>query len=89
MSTISFSTEDDIVKDFKKWAKAAKKSQSDIFRDMVTEYRFNQELDYFAAKNEQIMTELGIATEAELYEYLESGQTYEDRIRQQRLSRGE
>jgi hypothetical protein len=41
MSTMSFSVEDDIKRDFATWAKRAKKSKSDLFRDMVAIYRFN------------------------------------------------
>jgi hypothetical protein len=86
MTTISFSVEDDIKRDFDKWAKRVKKSKSDLFRDMVQIYRFNQDLQYHTKKMEPILADLGIETEEQLYDYLESGQTYEDRIRQQRLS---
>lgn len=85
MTTISFSVEDNIKRDFDTWAKQAKKSKSDLFRDMVTIYRFNQELDGFATKNNAVLKKLGIASEDELYTYLESEETYESRIRQQRL----
>ena len=79
MSTISFSVEDDIKRDFDKWAKRAKKSKSDLFRDMVQIYRFNQDLEYHTKKMAPILTELGIETEDDIYEYLESGETYDER----------
>jgi hypothetical protein len=88
MSTISFSIEDDIKRDFATWAKRAKKSKSDLFRDMVAIYSFNQTIDEFAAKSNRTLKELGILTERELYDYLESDETYEDRLRRQRISSG-
>ncbi len=86
MSTISFSTEDSVKRDFASWAKRAKKSKSDLFRDMVATYRFNQQLDSFTMKTDDSLSKLGINTEDELYEYLESNETFESRLRQQRLS---
>lgn len=86
MSTISFSVEDEISRDVKRWAKRAQKSQSDLFRDMVATYRFNEQLDQFSAKTERTLETLGIANERELYDYLESDETYPDRLRHQRLS---
>jgi hypothetical protein len=88
MTTISFSVEDNIKRDFATWAKRAKKSKSDLFRDMVAIYGFNQRLDKLTAKSEQTLNQLGITTENELYEYLENDETYQDRIRHQRLSSG-
>ena len=88
MSTISFSVEDDIKRDFAAWAKRAKKSKSDLFRDMVAIYRFNQSMGEFTAKSEGALIELGISTEQELYDYLENDETYEDRLRHQRISSG-
>lgn len=87
MSTISFSIEDEVKKDFNVWAMRAKKSKSDLFRDMVNMYKFNQDLTYFQDKTEATLTKLGIQTEDELYKYLESDETYQDRLRHQRLSR--
>lgn len=92
MSTMSFSVEDDIKRDFAVWAKRAKKSKSDLFRDMVSVYRFNAQLSITTKRTESVLENLGITTEDELYDYLESGktyhETYEDRLRQQRLSGG-
>ncbi len=85
---MSFSVEDDIKRDFAKWAKRAKKSKSDLFRDMVKIYRFNQEMNKMTVKTEATLAELGIKTEDELYDYLESDETYESRFRQQRVSGG-
>lgn len=79
MSTISFSVEDDIKSDFDKWAKRAKKSKSDLFRDMVQAYRFNQDLEYHTKKMAPILADLGLETEDDIYEYLESGETYDER----------
>ncbi|HUD06529.1 MAG TPA: hypothetical protein VMR34_01455 [Candidatus Saccharimonadales bacterium] len=88
MTTISFSVEDDIKKDFATWAKRAKKSKSDLFRDMVAAYSFNQFFDEQMEKASPVLKRLGIKTEQELYDYLESDETYTDRIRHQRLSSG-
>lgn len=85
MSTISFSVEDDIKKSFNKWAKRDKKSKSDVFRDMVRTYEFNEVMDEMQQKAAPILKELGIETEEQLSEYLESDETYEDRLRHKRL----
>lgn len=85
MSTISFSVEDGIKRDFAMWAKRAQKSKSDLFRDMVRVYKFNQQLDTLTAKSEATLKQLGISTEDELYDYLQSDETYQDRLRHQRL----
>ncbi len=86
---MSFSVEDSIKRDFAAWAKHAKKSKSDLFRDMVSIYGFNQRLDKLTAKSEQTLNQLGIRTENELYEYLDNDETYQDRLRHQRLSRSD
>jgi hypothetical protein len=86
MSTMSFSVEENIKRDFNAWAKRAKKSKSDLFRDMVSIYEFNQQLDRQTDKYDAVLDRLGIQSEKELYEYLESNETYQDRIRHQRLS---
>lgn len=83
---MSFSVEDTIKRDFTAWAKRAKKSKSDLFRDMVAIYQFNQQLDRNTDKYNSVLDKLGIQSESELYEYLESNETYKDRIRYQRLS---
>jgi|HubBroStandDraft_4_1064222.scaffolds.fasta_scaffold44035_2 predicted transcriptional regulator len=88
MTTISFSVEDDVKKSFDTWAKRAKKSKSDILRDMVRSYQFSEALDEIQRGTEPILKELGIETEEQLYEYLESDETYEDRLRHKRLSGG-
>jgi len=86
MSTMSFSVEDNIKRDFAAWAKRAKKSKSDLFRDMVAIYQFNQQLDKNTNKYDAVLDKLGIQSENELYEYLESNETYKDRTRHQHLS---
>jgi hypothetical protein len=83
---MSFSIEENIKRDFASWAKHAKKSKSDLFRDMVAIYQFNQQLDLHTDKSSAVLKKLGIQTEHELYEYLESDETYQDRLRHQRLS---
>lgn len=88
MTTISFSVEDDIKKNFDQWAKRDKKSKSDVFRDMVRSYKFNESMDAIQQAAEPKLKQLGIETEEQLIEYLESDETYEDRIRHQRLSSG-
>ena len=88
MTTISFSVEDKLKRDIERWAKNAKKSKSKLFRDMAITYRFNEQMEEFRLKNDKVLEELGITTEAELFDYLESNETYADRLRQQRLSRG-
>lgn len=88
MSTISFSVEDDLKRDINAWAKRAKKSKSDLFRDMITAYKFNEQLDPFSGAPENTLAELGIGSEEELYEYRESDETYQSRLRHQRLSGG-
>jgi metal-responsive CopG/Arc/MetJ family transcriptional regulator len=87
MATISFSVEDDIKRSFDRWAKRANKSKSDILRDIVRTYEFNETLNAIQEKAAPVLRELGIETEDDLYEYLESDETYEDRIRHQRLPR--
>lgn len=86
MSTMSFSIEENIKRDFTAWAKRAKKSKSDLFRDMIAIYEFNQQLDRHTDKYDVVLDKLGIQSENELYEYLESNETYQDRLRHQRLS---
>lgn len=81
MTTISFSVEDDIKKRFDKWAKRDKKSKSDVFRDMVKTYEFNESMESIQKDASSTLKALGIDTEDQLYEYLESDETYEDRIR--------
>jgi hypothetical protein len=88
MSTMSFSVEEEIERDFNTWAKRAKKSKSDLFRDMVAIYQFNLQLDNNTDKYDAVLDELGIQSENELYEYLESNETYNNRIRHQRISSG-
>lgn len=81
MTTISFSVEDDIKKSFDKWAKRAKKSKSDVFRDMVKTYEFNEAMDNIQQDTAPIFKKLNIDTEDQLFEYLESDETYEGRVR--------
>lgn len=86
MSTISFSVEEGLQRDVNRWAKRAKKSKSDLFRDMAAVYSFSERMDKLAGKMDKTLSDLGIGSEEELYQYLESDETYEDRVRQQRLS---
>lgn len=86
MSTISFSVEDSLKRNIEKWAKQAKKSKSDLFRDMACVYDFNERLERFNNKTDKVLAELGIDSEEELYEYIDGNETYQDRLRQQRLS---
>ncbi len=81
MTTISFSVEDDIKKRFDKWAKRDKKSKSDVLRDMVKTYEFNEVMESIQKDASSTLKDLGIDTEDQLYEYLESDEKYEDRIR--------
>ncbi len=81
MTTISFSVEDDIKKRFDKWAKRDKKSKSDVFRDMVKTYEFKEAMEGIQKDASSTLKDLGIDTEDQLYDYLESDETYEDRIR--------
>jgi succinylarginine dihydrolase len=88
MSTMIFSVEEEIKRDFNTWAKRAKKSKSDLFRDMVAIYLFNLQLENNTDKYDAVLDKLGIQSENELYEYLESNETYNNRIRHQRVSSG-
>ncbi len=81
MITISFSVEDDIKKRFDKWAKRDKKSKSDVLRDMVKTYEFNEVMESIQKDASSTLKDLSIDTEDQLYEYLESDEKYEDRIR--------
>ena len=81
MTTISFSVEDDIKKRFDKWAKRDKKSKSDVLRDMVKTYEFNEVMESIQKDASSTLKDLSIDTEDQLYEYLESDEKYEDRIR--------
>jgi hypothetical protein len=83
---MSFSVEDNIKRDFATWAKRAKKSKSDLFRDMVAIYLFNLQLDSQTEQYDGVLDKLGIQSENELYDYLKNHETYQDRIRHQRLS---
>lgn len=83
---MSFSVEDTIKRDFATWAKRAKKSKSDLFRDMIAIYSFNLQLDSQTDQYDEDLDKLGIQSENELYEYVKSNETYQDRIRHQRLS---
>lgn len=86
MSTISFSVEDELKRDIAAWAKQANKSQSGILRDMVAVYKFNEQLEGFTERTEDALSSLGITSEEELATYLESDETYQSRLRRQRLS---
>ncbi|MES2971718.1 MAG: hypothetical protein V4702_05330 [Patescibacteria group bacterium] len=87
MSTISFSVEDTLKRDVARWARNARKSKSDLFRDMAAVYGFNERLEDFTLKTEPILKTLGIKNETELCEYLNNDETYQDRLRHQRVSR--
>lgn len=87
MTTISVSLDEETKKGITEIARKAKKSRSDIVRDMYRRYRIDEELDYFQKITTPILEQLDIETEQQLFDYLESDDTYEDRIRQQRLPR--
>ena len=81
MPTISFSVEDSVKREIAKIARRTKKSKSEVFRDMVKVYNFTNELDAITARTASVLESLAITTEDELYDYLDSDQTYADRIR--------
>ncbi|HLB66616.1 MAG TPA: ribbon-helix-helix protein, CopG family [Candidatus Saccharimonadales bacterium] len=85
MTTISISLDEETKQDIDRMAKAAKVSRSDIVRNMFTLYRLDKSLEKLQDAAAPKLRALEIETEQELYDYLESTQTYEDRIRQQRL----
>lgn len=80
MATISFSVEDKVKQDIARIAKSAKKSKSDVFRDMVLAYKFNEQLNTYQEKTAKALIELNIQSEQDLLDYLESDQTYADRV---------
>ena len=80
MSTISFSIEEEAKQDFAVCAKRARKTKSDLFRDMLAVYKFNQQLAEQTSITETALKELGIGSETELYDYLDSDETYQSRI---------
>lgn len=85
MTTISFSVEDAIKKDISKLAKKRKQSQSDVFRDMFAAYKFASNMEPVYKATDRALKALNIKTDEELFDYLESDDTYEDRIRHQHL----
>ena len=52
---------------------------------MVRTYEFNEHVDAIQQTAAPTLKKLGIETEEQLYEYLGSDETYEDRIRHQRI----
>lgn len=85
--TMSFSLDEEIREDIKRWAKAERKSNSEVIRDFWKQRRFEEALDRLQREAAPKLKQLGIKDEADLYNYLESEDTYEDRVRQQRLLR--
>lgn len=92
MKTVSFSIEDQIAKQIAEIAEQENKSKSDVLRDMYENYAAGRSFVAWLRTEQRRMRrtlkDLGIDTEQELEEYLENDQTYEDRIRQQRVSSG-
>jgi predicted transcriptional regulator len=85
MTTMSFSLDDATAKRVKQIAREQDKSQSDVFRDMFAAYDFKTFFRQFQEDSRQMFIDLGLKTEEDIFEYLESDDTYEDRIRQQHL----
>jgi predicted CopG family antitoxin len=90
MKTISFSIEDEVAKDIAKIAKRENKSKSDVLREMYENYakgrNFKAWLKTEQKRLQPTLKDLSIVTGKDLEDYLESDQTYEDRLRHQRLS---
>lgn len=63
MSTISFSVDEQTKREFAKVAKREGKSQSNLFRELWGEFRFNKEWQYFQQLNRKKALELGIQTD--------------------------
>lgn len=80
MTTISFSVEDDLKRDIARIARRTKKSKSAVFRDVMTTYKFTEQLSVFQDKTAQVLSKLGITSEDELLEYLEGSDTYASRV---------
>ena len=70
MSTISFSVEETIKKDFARWAKQQNKSQSDVLREMYTQKRFVEKLQITRQKWAPIAKKLGLKTEDDVATFL-------------------
>lgn len=85
MTTISFSVDDETAQDFAAMAQKRGVSKSDLFRTMYRELSFRRGWYEVQEAIDPYMQSLGITNEKELEEYLESGETYEDRIRHQRV----
>jgi Ribbon-helix-helix protein, copG family len=79
MTTMSFSIDEQTKRDFARWAKRAKKSQSELFRQLITESQFNAYFRDVHKRMEPVFAELGLETDDDVYEYLESSETYEQR----------
>jgi (p)ppGpp synthase/HD superfamily hydrolase len=79
MSTISFSVDEKTKREFARWAKRAKKSQSELFRDLLVESELNAFFRETQKRMEPVLKELGLETEEDIYEYLESDETYTER----------
>jgi len=62
MTTISFSVEDNLKRDFTAWAKREKKSQSDMFRQLYKDYQEGQE---FSKTVRRLRAKYAPAAEAE------------------------
>jgi len=79
MTTISFSVNEEDKRTIARLAKQGKKSQSEVFRDLLKRVRFEEELRKVQASMEPTFQTLGLETDDDIYEYLESGETYEER----------
>lgn len=79
MTTISFSVSDEDKRTIVRLAKRGKKSQSEVFRDLLKQVRFEEDMRKIQAEMEPTFVELGLETEEDIYDYLESGETYTER----------
>jgi (p)ppGpp synthase/HD superfamily hydrolase len=79
MPTMSFSVDDVDRRTIARLAKRSKKSQSEVLRDLLKKVRFEEGLRKIQASMEPTFRTLGLETEEDIYEYLESKETYEER----------
>ncbi len=80
MTTISFSVEDEIAKDFALMAKKRGLSKSDLFREFYRRQAFNYRLNDLQNDMAPVLDKLGIVTDDDFAAYLASDESYEDRI---------
>lgn len=76
---MSFSVEDEVKRKIDAWAKQSGISKSAVLRDLVKQREFE---DYFADLHQEmkpVLAELGLKTDDDIYEYLESDETFGER----------